>query len=218
LPRYRAGMRKDRQAVIDTEQAEIDRWFGASPFGQLFFAEDGRGWPIPSHMLAARKAEAHARLLALLDMPWNERVTGTLAIGAAMALVFFTGRAISGTTTAYAAMLFTGVGAAHAMQAWRMWLYRHSLRTLRREITAELSRSSPLTRDIATRYRRHNPWRLALHVWVGLVLLGGVLGMHFLEIGPLLIFAVSAGVAIAWLLYFASNAVDARQRALNARP
>lgn len=209
-------MRRDLQAIIDSERAEIGRWFGASPFGMLFFAEDGRGWPVPAETVERRKDEAETRLLTLLSEPMAERVAGIAAIGAAMVLVFLIGRASAGTATAYTATIMTGMGAAHAMQTWRLWRYRQSMRALRRDIAAELVRSAPLGSEIVTRYRRHNPWRLALHIWVSMILIAAALGSHFLMADPRAVLGVAAAVGVAWLLYWAANAVDARQR--DSRP
>jgi hypothetical protein len=55
--------------------AAIARWFGTSPFGPLFFADDGRAWPIGEEAAAKWKAEANGQLSEFLaDVPFHQTI------------------------------------------------------------------------------------------------------------------------------------------------
>ncbi|MDF0753043.1 hypothetical protein NLU14_22710, partial [Marinobacter sp. 71-i] len=62
---------------------------------------------------------------------------------------------------------------------WQLYRFRRDLRRLRARIHGELATRVPIPRALATRFRRRNPWRIALHAWVwGLAALG-IGAQHF---------------------------------------
>ncbi|HWU95148.1 MAG TPA: hypothetical protein VN029_06090, partial [Sphingomonas sp.] len=74
--------------------------------------------------------------------------------------------------------------------------------------------STPIPRELTLRYRRRNPWRIALHAWVwGLVFLA-IAGQHFVppESVPVAVIPLAlAAVGVAWILHFLSRRVDLSQ-------
>jgi hypothetical protein len=108
-------------------------------------------------------------------------------------------------------IVFGGVALWHLGDLHRLWRYRRDLRALRARIAASLVLRSPMPAELAGRYRRSNPWRVALHLWVWSVVAALLLSVHFVSpdaIGPATMLGAIAAIGFAWLLYFFSQRTD----------
>ena len=204
----------DRErAIRESERAAIERWFPSCPLGPLFDPGDGRLLPTPADTISGWKQEAFEIVETFLAGSRAEedhmKVFLFLAIAAGLAFGF------AGIHSGFALMIGIGAGAAalHAYSLYKLWRYRRDLAALRQRILASLAGRSPLPQELAGRYRRHNAWRTALHIWVWTLGLSALVGQHFLppeSVSPALILAALAAVAIAWGLYFQSRRIDLR--------
>lgn len=202
------------RAVRESERAAIERWFPASPLGPLFDPGDGRLLPIPADAAPAWKEQAFAIvegfLVASRADKGHMKLLVFLAIAAGALLGF------AGVRSGFALMIGIVAGAAglHAWSFYKLWRYRRDLRELRRRILASLAGRSPLPQELAGRYRRRNPWRTALHLWIGTLGIAALVGEHFLppeRVPAALVPAALTAVAIGWGLYFMSRRIDLRR-------
>jgi hypothetical protein len=207
----------DRERIVrESERAAIERWFPPSPLGPLFDPGDGNLLPIPADSAPAWKAEAFARIDAWIAETRTEKrehmvllFLWTIGLFAIVALV--------GLPTGTSLMIGTALGAfvLHAWSIWRLRCFRHDLAELRARIRTELAGRTPLPRELAQRFRRSNPWRVVLHVWIWSFVLLMLAAQHFVppeSVSPAMILAALGAVGIAWILHFLSRRIDLAQR------
>ncbi|MBN8809909.1 MULTISPECIES: hypothetical protein [unclassified Sphingomonas] len=204
-----------RRSVRESERAAIERWFPASPLGPLFDPGTGDLLPAPAAAIPGWQAEAFARIDRHVE---QDHVAGQ--VHGWLFGLFFVGLFL----IAMAAHLPIGptmvIGGAaggavlHGWPIWQLYRFRRDLRRLRERIRGELAGRVPIPRELAARFRRRNPWRVALHVWVwGLVALG-IGAQHFVEpqdVPAAVIPAALAAVGIGWVLHFLSRRIDLRR-------
>jgi hypothetical protein len=190
----------------------------------MFDAGDGRMLRIAPDAIPAWRDEAFARIEAFLlatRPPPGWAVFGAVFLFAILVTALQRYLALRGEVLALlvaAATLLWHV--AHILKLRR---FRRDLRDLRARIAASLALSTPVPAEWGARYRRRNPWRVALHLWVWSLIAVGLAAQHFvppdaIDRGALL--AALAAVGIAWLLHFAARRVDrtqARDSALASR-
>jgi hypothetical protein len=131
----------DRQRiVIESETAEIARWFGVGPGGLVFLADDGRGLAIRADDAARWKAEGEARVRRFVEGEANDAVIGLAGGAAAFALVLGVAQLV-GLPSGHAMGVAVAIGvlAAHLWPMWRLRRFRAELRALRGEIARSLA-------------------------------------------------------------------------------
>jgi hypothetical protein len=202
-----------KQAIREGERAAIERWFPSSPLGPLFDPGDGRLLPTPTDTIASSKDQAFAIVDSFLaaSRAQEDHMKIFLCIAVAGAVLM----GFAGFRSGYALVAGIGAGAAllHAHSFYRFWRYRRDLAALRQRVLASLACRSPLPHELASRYRRRNMWRTALHIWVWALALSALAVQHFLppeQMPPALIPAALAAVAVGWGLYFLARRVDLR--------
>ena len=175
-----------RRSVRESERAAIERWFPASPLGPLFDPGTGDLLPAPAAAIPGWQAEAFARIDRHVE---QDHVAGQ--VHGWLFGLFFVGLfliAMAAHLPIGPTMVIGGAAGGAVLHGWPIWqLYR---------------------------FRRRNPWRVALHVWVwGLVALG-IGAQHFVEpqdVPAAVIPAALAAVGIGWVLHFLSRRIDLRR-------
>ena len=143
---------------------------------------------------------------------WIYPVALALLLGGLAAVAPLTGY---GTGVVLGAGTTFGIILLHGWSVWRLRRFRAELAALRSRILASLAGRTPLPAELAARYRKTNHWRLALHLWVGALVLALLACQHFIgpeAFPPAAVLASLVAVGIAWLLYFAARQVDLRQQ------
>lgn len=199
----------------DSERAAVERWFPVSPLGPLFDPGSGDLLPAPAATIPAWQAEAFARIDQFIerehaDMQVHGWLFGLLFIGL-FAIAMLAQLPIGPTLVIGGA---AGGALLHGWPLWQLYRYRRDLRQLRAHIRGELALRTPIPRELSQRFRRRNPWRIALHAWVwGLILLT-LAAQHFVAPQDVPVAALPLGLAavgIAWILHFLSRRVDLSQ-------
>ncbi|WP_144034191.1 hypothetical protein [Sphingomonas sp. IBVSS2] len=204
-----------RRIVRESERAAIERWFPASPLGPLFDPGTGDLLPAPAAAIPGWQAEAFARIDHYVE---HEHVAAQvhgwlfgLFIAGLLVIAMTVGLPIGRTLVIGGA---AGGALLHGWPIWQLYRFRCDLRRLRARIHGELVTRVPIPRALATRFRRRNPWRIALHAWVwGLAALG-IGAQHFVapqDVPAAIVPAALAAVAIAWILHFLSRRIDLRR-------
>jgi hypothetical protein len=203
------------RAVRESERAAIERWFPASPLGPLFDPGDGSLLPISADAAPAWKAEAFAIVEGFLAGSRDEKQHMMTLVFVAIAAGLLLG--LAGIRGGFALAIGIGAGGAalHGWSFYKLWRYRRDLADLRARIRTGLAGRSPLPRELAQRYRRGNPWRVVLHVWIWSLVALALGAQHFIapeRVSPAVIPAALGAVAIAWILYFLSRRIDLARR------
>lgn len=205
-----------RQIIRESERAAVERWFPISPLGPLFDPGSGDLLPAPAATIPAWQTEAFARIDLYIEREYvDSKVHGWLfglfVFGLAAIATF--ARLPMGSTLVIGGA--AGGVLLHGWPLWQLYRYRRDLRLLRERIRGELALRTPIPRELTLRFRRRNPWRIALHAWVfGLILLA-LAAQHFVAPQDVPVAAIPlslAAVAIAWILHFLSRRVDLSQR------
>lgn len=204
-----------RRIVRESERAAIERWFPASPLGPLFDPGTGDLLPAPAASIPGWQAEAFARIDRYVE---REYVAGQ--VHGWMFVAFMIGLSLIATFAHLPVGTTLVIGGAaggailHGWPIWQLYRFRRDLRLIRERIRGELALRTPIPRELAARYRRRNPWRVALHAWVwGLVFLA-LAAQHFVppESVPAALLPLALGaVGIAWILHFLSRRIDLGQ-------
>ena len=199
------------------ERAAVERWFAPSPIGLMFDAGDRRMLQIRTDMVEAAREEAFAiidRFIVESRPPPQWALVAviiafSLALMALQPLLHLSGGEIGGIVAG-------GLLLWHGDDWLRLWRYRRDLKALRARTAAALALRTPVPEELAGRYRRSNPWRTLLHVWVLGLVAATMLAMHFVPpdaIGGGITALVIAAVGVAWILYFLARRTDLAQRA-----
>jgi hypothetical protein len=216
----------DREkAMRESERAAVERWFAPSPLGPMFDVGDGRMLRIAPDAIPAWRDRAFARIEAFIVAsrpPPRELMFCLAFLFAGLVTVLQIHTALRGE--AIAALMAGGAVLWHAVEMLKVRDFRRDLRGLRGEIAASLALSTPLPAEFGARFRRRNPWRTALQIWVWSVLAAALASLHFvpaeaIDRGPIL--AALGATGVAWLLHFAARHVDrvqAKTPALASRP
>lgn len=203
--------------IRDMERAAVGRWFAASALGPMFDAGRGRMLPMSADAVEPWRQEAYAIIdQYLIDArPPPQGVLVAIILGfstllfALEPILHLDGATIGG-------VMMGGLMLWHLTDYHRLWRYKRDLRALRGRIAASLALRTPLPVELGRRFRRGNPWRTALQIWVvGLTLLL-LAAFHFLppdRVTPAMMLAALGAVGIAWLLYFLSRRVDLADQA-----
>ena len=204
-------MRRQIPVIRATEYAAVARWFSPSPLGLLFHGSDGTARPIATDRAEARRAEAERAIDTYLEgLP----AQGPLFMGMILAAIVIAwcvadllGLSKSGAIPAGFAI---GAGAAHAYELSHLFAMRAKLRDIRAAIADDLRATAPVPATIAERYRRRNPFKIALEVLVAAIAIFALVAMHdeglMLAVPAWLYLAV---VPLAWILFALSKHRDA---------
>lgn len=198
--------------VRDMERAAVNRWFPDSPFGTMFSAGRGRMLPISIDAIQSWRDEAYAIIDKFIV---DSRPPSQWAMMAVILAFFFAMLALQPYLGLEAGqiggIIMGGVLLWHVDDVWRLWCYRRDLRELRARIAASLVLRTPVPEELAKRYARGNPWRIALHVWVVGLTAFLLLSMHFMPVETIdtVVFLATLGaIGIAWIFYFLARRVD----------
>jgi hypothetical protein len=204
-----------RRMVRESERAAIERWFPVSPIGPLFDPGSGDLLPAPAAAIPGWQAEAFARIDRYVEREHvGTQVHGWLFVAFLLGLV-----AIATLAQLPIGMTLVVGGAAggallHGWPLWQLYRFRRDLRQLREHIRSELALRTPIPRELTVRYRRRNPWRIALHVWVWALIALALAAQHFVPPESVPVAAIPlalAAVGVAWILHFLSRRVDLSQ-------
>lgn len=211
--------------VRDSERAAVDRWFARSPLGTMFDSGGGRMLPMSIDTIQPWRDEAYAIIDAfIIDSrpPPQGVMIGIILVFTCILLALQPVLGLDGAQIGVIVM--GGLALWHVNDFHRLWRYRRDLKALRARIAASLVLRAPMPAELARRFRRSNPWRIVLHVWVlGLAVIL-LLAVHFVPpetVSPVMMLAAPVAVGVAWLLYFLSRRVDLAQAdspALASRP
>jgi hypothetical protein len=202
--------------VREMERAAIERWFAQTPFGLMFNAGDGRTLQIRADLMESAREEAFAiidKFITDSRPPPQWAMVGviiafSLALMALQPLLGLGGGEIGGIVAG-------GLLLWHGDDWLRLFRYRRDLKALRARTAVALALRTPVPEELAARFRRSNPWRTALHLWVfGLVALA-MLAMHFVPpeaIDAGIMTLAIAAVGVAWVFYFLARRTDLAQR------
>jgi hypothetical protein len=201
--------------VRDMERAAVDRWFARSPLGPMFVAPRRGMLPMPADAIPAWREEAYARIDRYLveARPPSQGLMLAVILGFTVVMLMlqpllgFSGGEIGG-------IVMTGLLLWHGHDIWLLYKYKRDLRALRARIATSLALRTPVPAELGERFRRSNPWRLALHLWVYALIAITLLAMHFVppdKIGPAVMLGAIVAVGIAWALYFLARRVDLAQ-------
>ena len=211
--------------VRESERAAVERWFAPSPLGMLFDSGDGRMLPIPTDAIEPWRDEAYAIIDTFLvesRPPPQWAMVGITLVFTFVLLALEPWLGLGGGQIGVIVM--GGLGLWHVGDLHRLWRYRRDLKALRARIAASLALRAPMPAELANRFRRGNPWRTMLHLWVACLVAIVALASHFVPpdaIPPIAILIALGAVGIAWLLYFLSRRTDLAQAggaALASRP
>jgi len=201
--------------VRDMERAAVDRWFAQTPLGPMFHAGRGRTLPVPADAIQPWRDEAHAiidKFIVDSRPPAQWAMVGILLAFTCLLLALKPWIGLEGGQIGVIVM--GGLALWHVDDFWRLWCYRRDLRALRGRIAASLALRTPIPEEIAGRFRRGNPWRIALQLWVWSFVAIALLSSHFVPpeaIDRGIFLFLLAAVGIAWILYFLSRRVDLGQ-------
>jgi hypothetical protein len=198
--------------VREMERAAVDRWFARTPLGPMFNPGKGRMLPIPADADKPWREEAYAIIDRFIVDSRPPPQWAMMAIFLAFFCILLLLQRYTGFGGAEAGgIVFGGVALWHLDDFYRFWRYKRDLAALRARITASLALRSPVPEEIGRRYRRTNPWRTALQLWI-FAFIGFVMtAPHWLPPGDVslpLMFSLVAAVGIAWLLYLLSRRAD----------
>jgi hypothetical protein len=211
--------------VRDSERAAVDRWFAPSPLGTIFDAGDGRMLPMPVDTVQPWRDEAYAIIDTFIvesRPPSQGAMIGVILVLTCVLLALKPWLGLEGGQIGVIVM--GGLALWHVGDVRRLWRYRRDLKALRARIAASLALRAPMPAELANRFRRGNPWRTALHLWIWSFVAIVLLATHFVPPDPVPPIAILIGlgaVGIAWLFYFLSRRVDlaqARGASLASRP
>lgn len=141
-----------RIANLDQLQAEIDRWFSASPYGLLLEGEDGRIWRLTPDQAAELKQLAMDNIQKFVT--WQQRCQ-FLALGLLLALAYsFDWLAVTLTAVGAPWLMFPLGLVCFAPLMPFLWgaAYRRQQKRLRENFIGKLDRSLPLNPDMTRRY------------------------------------------------------------------
>lgn len=201
--------------VRDMERAAVNRWFPASPFGTMFDAGRGRMLPVPADAIQPWRDEAYAIIDKFIvdSRPPSQWAMMAVILGFFLAMLAL--QPILGLGAGQiGGIILGGVLLWHIDDVWRLWCYRRDLRALRARIAASLVLRTPVPAELGSRYRRANPWRIVLHIWVGSLIALALLSTHLVppeSVTPAMMLAAMGAVGIAWLFYFLARRVDLAQ-------
>lgn len=201
--------------VRDMERAAVDRWFARSPLGTMFDAGKGRMLPMSVDTVEPWRDEAYAIIDTFIvesRPPSQGAMIGVILVFTCVLLALKPVLHLEGGQIGVIVM--GGLALWHVGDVHRLWRYRRDLRALRARIAASLALRTPMPAELAGRFRRSNPWRIVLHVWVfGLATLL-LLAFHFIPpeaMTPAMTLAALAAFGVVWLLYFLARRVDLAQ-------
>jgi hypothetical protein len=201
--------------VRDMERAAVDRWFARSPLGTMFDAGDGRMLPMSIDTVEPWRDEAYAIIDTFIvesRPPSQGAMVGIILIFTCLLLALKPWLGLEGGQIGVIVM--GGLALWHVGDFHRLWRYRRDLRALRGRIAASLALRTPMPAELANRFRRGNPWRMVLHVWVLSLAVILLLAAHFVPpeaVDPRAMLAALGAVGIAWLLYFLARRTDLAQ-------
>jgi hypothetical protein len=205
------------QRVREMERAAVERWFAQTPIGLVFDAGDGRTLQIRADMVESAREEAFAIIdkFIIASRPPPQWAMVAVIIAFSLALLALQPRLGLGGGQ-IGGIVAAGLLLWHGDDWLRLLRYRRDLRALRARTAAALALRTPVPEELAARYRRGNPWRTALHIWVfGLAALS-LLAMHFLppeSVDAGIMTLAIAAVGVAWALYFLARRTDLAQQA-----
>lgn len=218
------------EQIRKNEAAEIARWFSPSPFGLLFHADDGRGWRVTPDQAQRWKADAMAVIDEHLAGQWIYAVLAVILMVVGVPVSVWIGQQFGiSRDVAIGFGVGAGYGIAHFADMFALWLMSLKLREVRAGIVASMARVVPVPAEVAKAHQQRNVWRVALHIWVfAYVAVIMSFAHHFsgtfssndiatsggvsAQMTWLIYVGCLAGLAIAWLLYWASCRVDEDQR------
>jgi hypothetical protein len=207
------------------ERAAVNRWFARSPFGTMFNAGRGRMLPMSADAIEPWRDEAFGiidKFIVDSRPPSQGAMFGIILVFTCVLLALKPVLGLEGGQIG--GIVMGGVLLWHVDDLYRFWRYRSDLRELRGRIAASLALRTPVPAELASRYRRGNPWRIALHLWVWSVMAFTLLSLHWTPpeaVDTTAVLAAIGAVGVAWLLYALARRTDlalAREASLASRP
>jgi hypothetical protein len=211
--------------VRDMERAAVERWFARSPLGTMFVADARRMLPMPADAIQPWREQAYARIDQYITdsrPPPQGAMVGVILAFTCLLLwlqpiLGLNGGQIGG-------IVMGGLLLWHGHDVWLLWRFRQDQKALRARIAASLALRTPVPAELGDRFRRGNPWRIVLHVWIyGLVAML-LLSMHFMpvdSVSPIFVLGTIGAVGVAWVFYFLARRIDlaqASEATLASRP